>query len=260
MLALRRLGCVVLLVDWTIKKEQRARIRDGLGAAAFVAVTQAWPSKNRWLNVDLATDCRSTEPLVGAGFLKLTSGSTGEPRGVAVSSEALCADDEGIVKSMGIRPDDRILAAIPLTHSYGFSSIALPALLRGTPIIVPGNGPLSAMKATREHDVTFLPTVPAYVESLVKASRPPSAPSSLRLVITAGAQLKPSAARAFREIYGQPVHVFYGASECGGICFDQSGSAGEEGTLGTPIEGVTVTLAPLPPATIAPYPCPDGGF
>jgi long-chain acyl-CoA synthetase len=56
--------------------------------------------------------------------------------------------------------------------------------------------------------------------------------------------MKPATARRFREVFGLPVHVFYGASECGGICYDREGGAGERGTVGTPVEGVTVTLAP----------------
>jgi long-chain acyl-CoA synthetase len=39
-----------------------------------------------------------------------------------------------------------------------------------------------------------------------------------------------------------PVHVFYGASECGGICYDREGSAALRGTVGTPLNGVTVEL------------------
>src|SRR5262249_39032206 len=48
------------------------------------------------------------------------------------------------------------------------------------------------------------------------------------------------------ETWGLPVHVFYGASECGGICYDREGGAGERGTVGTPVEGGEVTLEPGP--------------
>jgi long-chain acyl-CoA synthetase len=68
----------------------------------------------------------------------------------------------------------------------------------------------------------------------------------LRLVVSAGARLPPATAAAFREAYGQPVHSFYGASECGGICYDRDGSAGERGTVGSPVEGVKVGLEPVP--------------
>jgi acyl-coenzyme A synthetase/AMP-(fatty) acid ligase len=41
------------------------------------------------------------------------------------------------------------------------------------------------------------------------------------------------------------VHVFYGASECGGICYDREGSAAERGTVGAAVDGVRVVLEPL---------------
>jgi long-chain acyl-CoA synthetase len=49
-------------------------------------------------------------------------------------------------------------------------------------------------------------------------------------------------ARQFRRTYGQPVHAFYGSSECGGICYDREGGAAERATVGTPVEGVQITL------------------
>jgi len=86
------------------------------------------------------------------------------------------------------------------------------------------------------------PTVPAYLQALLAVSHPPPLPRSLRLVLTAGAPLQAATASRFRETFGLPVHVFYGASECGGICYDREGGAGERGTVGAPVEGVTVSL------------------
>jgi long-chain acyl-CoA synthetase len=76
-------------------------------------------------------------------------------------------------------------------------------------------------------------------------SRPPAWPGGLRLVISAGAVLSDTTAVQFRETYGKPVHVFYGSSECGGICYDREGGAAERGTVGTPVEGVRLSLKPF---------------
>jgi long-chain acyl-CoA synthetase len=64
-------------------------------------------------------------------------------------------------------------------------------------------------------------------------------------VISAGAILPGALAARFRETYGQPIHVFYGSSECGGICYDREGGAAERGTVGTPVDGVRISLRPL---------------
>jgi long-chain acyl-CoA synthetase len=184
------------------------------------------------------------------GVVKLTSGSTGTPRGVAVSMEALLADDAALASSMGLRDDDRILGGIPLSHSYGLSSVALPALARGSLIVLPEEAqPLAALAAARDSAATFFPTAPAYLQALLRMSRPPNWPPSMRLVISASAPLAPATAARFRETYGQHVHVFYGASECGGICYDRDGGAAERGTIGPPVDGVRVTLEPMDGAT-----------
>jgi acyl-coenzyme A synthetase/AMP-(fatty) acid ligase len=43
-------------------------------------------------------------------------------------------------------------------------------------------------------------------------------------------------------VFGVDGHVFYGASECGGISYDRGGGAAMRGTVGTPIAGVGVAL------------------
>jgi long-chain acyl-CoA synthetase len=185
--------------------------------------------------------------LPGTAVVKLTSGSTGEARGIATPAGALEADEEALYRTMGLAESDRYLAAIPLSHSYGLSSLAVPALRRGSPLVLPEDeGPFSTLLAAASCSATVFPTVPSYLDALAMQTAPPRLPDSLRLIVSAGAPLAPDTAVRFRERFGRPVHVFYGASECGGICYDREGSAGERGTVGTPVEGVTVRLREEP--------------
>ena len=242
-LALRRRGAIVLLLDARSPPAELRRVAAALGAGALLTCPQAWPTGPAGFSCEILSPMASTGYPTGTSVVKLTSGSTGEPRGVAVSSEALAADDAALAASMGLRADARIVAAIPMSHSYGFSSVALPALIRGSLLVVPApREPLSALAAAHETDASFLPTVPAYLQALLKMARPPTWPSALRLVVSAGAPLSPDTALRFRKTYGLPVHGFYGASECGGICYDREGGAGERGTVGEPVEGVRVSL------------------
>src|SRR6185369_5622057 len=86
---------------------------------------------------------------------------------------------------------------------------------------------------------------PAYLQALLKLSQPPAWPASVRLVISASAPLPPDVAAQFDARFGRRVHVFYGASESGGICYDREGTAAVRGTVGEPVEGVTVRLERL---------------
>jgi long-chain acyl-CoA synthetase len=160
--------------------------------------------------------------------------------------ENLLADEAALARTMGFRDDDRLLGALPLSHSYGFTTLALSALVRGLTLVLPSDrGPFAPLAAARELGATIFPTVPAYFQALLKMSQPPTWPDELRLAISAGAVLPSTTAVQFRETYGQPVHVFYGSSECGGICYDREGGAAERGTVGTLVEGVRISLRPI---------------
>lgn len=241
LLALRRAGAAVLMLDHGAPAGEWQRAAQGLGARAVLSA-EAWPEGPEGFRLSTLPAPHQTLPQA-VGVVKLTSGSTGAPRGVSVSMEALLADDSALASSMGLRDDDRILGAIPLSHSYGLSSVALPVLVRGSLLVLSEEAqPLAPLQAARDGGATFFPTAPAYLQALLKMSRPPAWPPSIRLVISASAPLPPATAARFRETYAQPVHVFYGASECGGICYDRDGGAAERGTIGPPVDGVRVTL------------------
>ncbi len=245
-LGLRRAGFKVLLMDRGTPHQERRRIEQSLQSAGSLVLDTGWPSSAdaATLNLDVETNPLDIPDAVST--IRLTSGSTGQPRGIAMTSEALLKDDSAIRSTMELE-NERALAAIPLSHSYGFSSLFLPALTQGWLLAIPsGISPFAAVEIASESRITFLPTVPAYIEALLKMETPPSLPTTLQKIITAGAPLKSEAARRFREIFGQPIHVFYGASEVGGICYDRRGDAAERGTLGTPLDGVEVLLAPEP--------------
>ncbi|HYN23387.1 MAG TPA: fatty acid--CoA ligase family protein [Thermoanaerobaculia bacterium] len=243
LLALRRAGCATLLLDAQAPESESLRIVTALGAAGLFRCRAGWPrGPEAWeLTATAAPEPLSTETAV----VKLTSGSTGAPRGIATPAEALIADDAALASTMGLRDDDRLLATIPMSHSYGLSSLVMPALMRGTLLIVPEEGQLfDPLSAAARTGATVFPTVPAVLDALLRLAEPPPWPESVRLVLTAGAPLSPVTATRFRESFGLPVHVFYGASECGGICYDREGTAGERGTVGTPVDGVRIVLEP----------------
>jgi len=246
-IALRQRGHGVLLLDPAAPLAERRRSCAALGARAMLSCTQGWPIDSaEWVCAGIPDALPASEASPDVGFVKLTSGSTGAPRGVAATEAALLADDSALARTMGLRADDRILGAIPMSHSYGFSSVALPALRRGSIAVVPDEeGPLAPLRAASAASATVFPSAPAYLQALLKLSQPPAWPASVRLVISASAPLPPDVAAQFDARFGRRVHVFYGASECGGICYDREGTAAVRGTVGEPVEGVTVRLERL---------------
>jgi long-chain acyl-CoA synthetase len=245
LLALRRADVAAVLLDGQAPPAEAWRVARALGASALLRCLTSWPAAaDDWETCWLpgAGSARAV-CLPGIAVIKLTSGSTGAPRGIATPVAALLADDAALARTMGLRADDRLVAAIPMSHSYGLSSLAVPALVRGTPLVMPeDSGLFGPLAAAERMGATVLPTVPPYLDALLRLSQVPGRPRGLRLVIAAGAPLSAHTASGFREIFGLPVHVFYGASECGGICYDREGGAAERGSVGTPVEGVEVEL------------------
>ncbi|MEO8198155.1 MAG: class I adenylate-forming enzyme family protein [Thermoanaerobaculia bacterium] len=242
-LALRRLGLVPVLCDVAVPPQALESILARFDVAGCLSLADAWPrGGEHWtfvtrLGAVVRHLCETT------GAVKLTSGSTGEPRGVVVSASALVADESQLAAAMGLTADDRHVGAIPFSHSYGFSSLVMPALVRGALVVVPDERSMMApLVAARDLEATFFPAVPAWLSGWARLASPPPLPPSIRLLTSAGAPLSPATARAVRERFGQPVQVFYGASESGGIAFDREGTAAERGTVGSLIDGVSIEL------------------
>ncbi len=240
----RRAGCIPVLADRSSPEAELTRIAEALGIEHFLRCDQAFPSGRGAFAIRSEKRFAGTAP-EGSAYVKLTSGSTGAPSGVAVSAEALAADDDQLASSMGLTASDRIVASIPWSHSYGLSSVVMPALRRGALLIAPQDaGPWAPLLAAREHGATVFPTVPAYLQAISSLSSPPPWPETLRRVISAGAPLSAETASRFQDVFGVRAHVFYGASESGGITYDRDGDAALRGTVGTAVDGVDIALEP----------------
>ncbi|MGH9465005.1 MAG: class I adenylate-forming enzyme family protein, partial [Thermoanaerobaculia bacterium] len=247
LLAARRAGHPVALLDAHSRSTECCRIAGALGLAAVIRGNEGGETDLPDVIVDrYALESTASQLGPAAAVIKLTSGSTGQPRGVVVSADALLADDEALRRTMGIGSGDRLLAMVPFSHSYGLSSLVVPALVAGLPLVVaPSGDPFGPLRAAAQWEATIFPTVPAYLTALLRLGEPPPLPLGVRRVIVAGAPLSPEVAGRFHGRTGRAAHVFYGASECGGITYDREGEAAERGTVGEVVEGVAIELEPV---------------
>lgn len=175
-------------------------------------------------------------------LLKLTSGTTAAPRAIRFRSEQLLADCIQICDTMGIAGDDVNFAVIPLSHSYGFSNLVTPLLVRGVAMVLGRDRmPRAVLDGLAASGATVFPGMPVFYQAFCEMASAPLLPK-LRLCISAGAPLPLEMATKFREKFGHAIHSFYGASECGGICYDRDARLEEPGFVGPAMNGVTIEM------------------
>ena len=243
---LRSLGATLALVDAAAPPDELQRCAAAVGATLVVAPAATTPGRVLATSGGAAIVGCASEPAgmpAGAAVLKLTSGSTGAPRAIAVSARQLAADTVQIMRTMDVRADDLTLAAIPLSHSYGIGSCLVPLLLAGTPLVIPASPlPAALASALADQRVRHFPAVPAMIRAIAGLSDLPRFPA-LRVCLSAGAPLRPADAEAFHAAAGVKVHVFYGSSECGGITYDRGAApAHADGAVGTAMDRVVVEV------------------
>lgn len=230
-LGLLRAGAVAVPLDSAEPPAAQRRLAESLRAGFW------WDGARL---VPLEGARRFSDPEIR--LIKLTSGTTGQPRPLVFASSQLLADARQVTTTMGISARDLNYALIPLGHSYGLGNLSIPLVALGIPLVC-GAAPLPHAIADdfqRWHPTVF-PSVPAVWRALAASDLRASSLASLRLGISAGAPLDPAVARDFAARFEQRLHAFYGSSETGGIAFDRTGGPTLTGGVGRPLRGVTLS-------------------
>ncbi|KAL6857248.1 hypothetical protein ACP4OV_018630 [Aristida adscensionis] len=116
----------------------------------------------------------SVEPVSAPGDVSLicfTSGTTGRPKGVAISHTSLIIQSLAKIAIVGYGEDDVYLHTAPLCHIGGISSCMAVVMAGGCHVLIPKFDAKSAFDAIREHRVTSFITVPAIMADLLSYAR-----------------------------------------------------------------------------------------
>lgn len=239
------LGClrkrlVVLPLEQSISEQQRDAALEICEASAVVSAVPSGNSPGifRLRTADTTPDWGENPP----NLLKLTSGTTARPRAIRFRSEQLLADCNQICDTMEIADADLNFGVIPISHSYGFSNLLTPLIARGVPLVISGDRtPRAILADLARSKATVFPGMPVFYQAFCEMEHGPRL-SRLRLCISAGAPLSIAVAKKFRGRFNLPIHSFYGASECGGICYDRDAPNTSEGFVGDATKGVTLEM------------------
>ncbi|MGI9088385.1 MAG: class I adenylate-forming enzyme family protein [Chthoniobacterales bacterium] len=237
LLACRRRGLAVLPLERGMAEREREAALQTVQAAALVALR---PEGEVCLTRRAATAIDWGEH--APALLKMTSGTTAAPRAIRFRSEQLVRDCEQICQTMGIQPNDTNFGVIPWSHSYGFSNLLTPLLLRGVSLVLSRDRmPRALLDDLARSRATIFAGMPIFYQAFAEMEAVPALPD-LRLCISAGAPLPLTVAQKFREKFGLTIHSFYGSSECGGICYDREARLEEAGFVGQAMADVEVEL------------------
>jgi long-chain acyl-CoA synthetase len=260
LLACLRRHLVVLPLEQSMNDQQRDVALEVCKASAVVsAVPGNSPKIARLRTADGTVDWDQQPSL-----LKLTSGTTAAPRAIRFRSHQVLADCIQICDTMGITDVDLNFGVIPISHSYGFSNLLTPLIARGVPMVVSQDRTPRAILSDLAHsNATVFPGMPVFYQAFCEMEYVPVLPK-LRLCISAGAPLPRAVSKKFREKFNLTIHSFYGASECGGICYDRETANEGEGFVGQRMKGVGVELlnptAPASPIQVRSAAVGDGYF
>lgn len=150
-------------------------------------------------------------------LLLSTSGSTGSPKLVRLSYQALQANAASIAQYLAIGPADRALTVLPPYYSYGLS-VVNSHLAAGAALVMRDVSVMSPefADAIRRHAVTSIAGVPYVYQMLYRTAFHKQELPSLRVLTQAGGRLDDRLTRAFGDIAAQrgwKFFVMYGQTE-----------------------------------------------
>ncbi len=200
------LGATVAPLNPLLAGDERERI---LGHLAPKAVIEAMPAHE-------TTGIPSSADGSAPAIILYTSGSTGQPKGAVLSHAALAAANESWAGPvMGLTGADRVLAALPLAHSFGLNGALLAPLLAGATVVLQERfSPEETLRAIARHRVTVFPGVATMFSRVLEAPALADADlSSLRLAVSGAAPCPWPLASAWRQRTGVRIVRGYGMTE-----------------------------------------------
>jgi o-succinylbenzoate---CoA ligase len=157
-----------------------------------------------------------------AAVLIATSGSTGQPKIVELSAEALTRSATATLRRIGAAPGDRWLCCLPTDHIAGVQVLTRSIVAGTTPVIHPRFSAAEAVAAGVQH----ISVVPTQLRRMLEFDL-----SAFSSILLGGAAASPDLLAAARAAGGR-VLTTYGMSEtCGGCVYD-----------GVPLDGVSAAI------------------
>ncbi|WP_194826084.1 non-ribosomal peptide synthetase [Nocardia sp. XZ_19_231] len=209
------------------------------------------------------TDLDRLAPLLprNAAYLLFTSGSTGEPKGVSVSHEAILNTFEWMQRRHRFGAGDTVLYRTAATFDASLLELFLPLLVGARVVAAPVSGRLDRdphyLAELMANERVGMVQLTSSMLTVLAEEADLSGCTALRCVITGGEPLPPPTAQRIRTLTGARVHNLYGPTEAAVCITHHETSDADSGNvpIGLPATGADVRvldaeLRPVPVGVI----------
>jgi fatty-acyl-CoA synthase len=180
---------------------------DGIEVHSYEELLAGQPDEFDWPEIDERS----------AAAMCYTSGTTGDPKGVAYSHRSIWLHSMQVCMSdsMRLAQNDKALAIVPMFHAMSWG-MPYAALMVGASLLMPDRflqpGPIAEILAAEKP--SFAAAVPTIWQGLLQhLDANPQDISHLRDVVVGGSAAPPSMMHAFEEKYGVQVLHAWGMTE-----------------------------------------------
>ena len=171
-----------------------------------------------------------------------TSGTTGRPKGAVLTHFNLLYNCQIVGEDLvEVQPDDVLIAALPLFHSFGQTCSMNAAFdMAVTLTMLPRFEAETALRIIEREKVTIFQGVPTMFFYLLNfPSLEQFNTSTLRLAMSGGAAMPVEVLNGFEERFGVTILEGYGLSETSPVAsFNRSKQRRKVGSIGEPIYGI----------------------
>jgi acyl-[acyl-carrier-protein]-phospholipid O-acyltransferase/long-chain-fatty-acid--[acyl-carrier-protein] ligase len=175
-----------------------------------------------------------------------TSGTEGEPKGVALSHRNLLANVEQVRAHLALYPTDVLFNPLPTFHCFGLTVGALMPLFLGIKAVFHPTPlqPHEIVRRIKSSGATILLSTDTFISQYARAGEQGDL-SSLRLAVCGAERLRDETRALFRRKYAIELLEGYGVTEASPVVAANQPGANRHGTVGRLMQNIQAKLEPV---------------